>query len=209
MHKNDKIFLKLRIKSEISSFIFLGKQKRESKILVLVIMFRMHPKPLQSCLTFCDTLDCGLPGSSVHGILQTRILEWAAMPFSRESFWPSDWTQISYYLLHWQLGSLPLAPLGNNGFKICAGEDSWESLDSKEIKPVNPKGNQSWIFIGRTDAEAEAPILWPPDVKHHLIWKRPCCWARLRARGEEDDRGWDDWMASPTQWTRVWANSGR
>ena len=86
MHKNDKIFLKLRIKSEISSFIFLGKQKRESKILVLVIMFRMHPKSLQSCLTFCDTLDCGLPGSSVHGILQTRILEWAAMPFSRESF---------------------------------------------------------------------------------------------------------------------------
>ena len=51
------------------------------------------------------------------------------------------------------------------------GEDSWESLDSKEIKPVNPKGNQSWIFIGRTDAEAEAPILWPPDVKSQLIGK--------------------------------------
>ena len=46
-------------------------------------------------------------------------------------------------------------------------------LDSKEIKPVNPKGNQSWIFIGRTDAEADAPILWPPDVKHWLIWKDP------------------------------------
>ena len=44
------------------------------------------------------------------------------------------------------------------------GEDSWESLDSKEIKPVNPKGNQSWIFIGRTDAEA--PIFWPPDKKN-------------------------------------------
>ena len=44
-------------------------------------------------------------------------------------------------------------------------------LDSKEIKPVNPKGNQSWIFIGRTDAEAEAPILWPPDVKNQLIGK--------------------------------------
>ena len=46
-------------------------------------------------------------------------------------------------------------------------------LDSKEIKPVNPKGNQSWIFIGRTDAEAEAPILWPPDVKNRLIGKDP------------------------------------
>ena len=46
-------------------------------------------------------------------------------------------------------------------------------LDSKEIKPVNPKGNQPWIFIKRTDAEAEAPILWPPDVKSWLIWKDP------------------------------------
>ena len=46
-------------------------------------------------------------------------------------------------------------------------------LDSKEIQPVHPKGNQSWIFIGRTDAEAEAPILWPPDAKNWLIWKDP------------------------------------
>ena len=46
-------------------------------------------------------------------------------------------------------------------------------LDCKEIKPVHPKGDQSWIFIGRTDAEAETPILWPPDVKSWLIWKDP------------------------------------
>ena len=46
-------------------------------------------------------------------------------------------------------------------------------LDSKEIKPVNPKGKQSWIFIGRADAEAEAPVLWPPDAKSQLIWKDP------------------------------------
>ena len=46
-------------------------------------------------------------------------------------------------------------------------------LDSKEIKPVNPKGNQFWIFIGGTDAEAETPVLWPPDAKHCLIWKDP------------------------------------
>ena len=44
-------------------------------------------------------------------------------------------------------------------------------LDCKEIKPVNPKGNQSWILIGRTDVEAETPILWPPDAKNWLIWK--------------------------------------
>ena len=77
------------------------------------------------------------------------------------------------------------------------GEDSWESLDGKEIKPVNPKGNKSWIVIGRTDAKAETPILWPPDVKSWLIWKIPWCWKRLKAEGEGDDRGWDDWMVSP------------
>ena len=46
-------------------------------------------------------------------------------------------------------------------------------LDSKEIQPVHPKGNQSWLFIGRTDAGAQAPILWPPDVKSQLIGKDP------------------------------------
>ena len=53
-------------------------------------------------------------------------------------------------------------------------EKSLESpLYCKEIKPVNPKGDQSWIFIGRTDAEAETPILWPPDAKNWLIWRDP------------------------------------
>ena len=54
-----------------------------------------------------------------------------------------------------------------------AGEDSWESLGLQEIKPVNPKGNQSWIFIERNDAKAEAPILQPPDVKRWLTGKDP------------------------------------
>ena len=52
------------------------------------------------------------------------------------------------------------------------GEDSWK-LDYKEIKPVNPKGNQPWMFIGRTDAKTETPILWPPDAKSWLIGKDP------------------------------------
>ena len=60
-------------------------------------------------------------------------------------------------------------------------------LDCK-IKPANPKGNQPWIFIGRTDAEDEAPILWPPNPRRHLIWKRPWCWERLKAKGEGDSR---------------------
>ena len=82
-------------------------------------------------------------------------------------------------------------------------------LDCKEIKPVNPKGNQSWIFFGKTDDKAETPMLWPPDVKSQLIHcKRPFCWERLKAEGEGDGRGWDGWMASPTWWTWVWASSG-
>ena len=77
-------------------------------------------------------------------------------------------------------------------------------LDCKEIQPVCPKGNQSWIFIGRTDAEAETLILWPSDVKNWLVGKDP---GGLKAR-EGDDGGWDGWMASRTRWTWVWAGSG-
>ena len=93
-------------------------------------------------------------------------------------------------------------------FQLWCWRRFWESspLNSKEIKPVNPKGNQSWIFTGRTDAEAE------PDRKSWLIGKRLWCWERLKAGGEGDDRGWDGWhhqrMASPTRWTWVWASSG-
>ena len=88
-------------------------------------------------------------------------------------------------------------------------EKTFESpLDCKEIKSVHPKGNQSWIFIGRTDAEAEAPILRPPDAKNWLIGKDPD--AGKDWRWEEKgmiDRGWDGWMASRIRWTWVWASS--
>ena len=80
-------------------------------------------------------------------------------------------------------------------------------LDCKEIKPINPKGNKSWILIGRTDAEAKALILWPPESKNWLIEKDPAAGERLKARGEEGDRRWDGWMASLTWWTWVWASS--
>ena len=79
-------------------------------------------------------------------------------------------------------------------------------LDWKEIKPAHPKENQSWIFIGKTDAEAEPPILLPPDVKNWLIGKDPDA-GELKTEREGDDRGWDGWMASLTQWTWVWASS--
>ena len=86
-------------------------------------------------------------------------------------------------------------------------EKTFESpLDCKEIKPVNPKGNQSWIFIARTDAEAETPVLWSPDVKSWLIEKDRDAGKDLR----EEEKGMteNDWMASLTLWTWGWANFG-
>ena len=82
-------------------------------------------------------------------------------------------------------------------------------LNCKEIKPVNPKGNQSWIFIGRTDAEAETelPMLCPPVVKNWLIGKYPDTGGKMKAGREGDDREWESWMASSTQRTWVWASS--
>ena len=78
-------------------------------------------------------------------------------------------------------------------------------LDCKEIKPVNTEGSQSRIFIGRTDAEDEAPILWPPNGNNWLIGKDPDAG---KEGGGEGDLGWDGWMASLTRWTWVWASSG-
>ena len=74
---------------------------------------------------------------------------------------------------------------------IVVLEKTLESpLDCKEIKPVNPKGNQPWIFIGRTDAEAETPILWLPDAKSHIIGKDPDAgkdWRQKEKREAEDE----------------------
>ena len=70
-------------------------------------------------------------------------------------------------------------------------------LDCKEIKPVHPKGNQSWIFIGGTDAEPEAPILWPPDEKSRLIGKDPDVgndWKQEKGMTEDEVVGWHHWL---------------
>ena len=83
------------------------------------------------------------------------------------------------------------------------------TLDCKEIKPVNPKRNQSWVFIGRTDAEADTPILWPPDAKNQLIGKDLDAgkgWRQKEKRATEDEIVW---MALVIHWTGTWASSGR
>ena len=73
---------------------------------------------------------------------------------------------------------------------------------------VHPKGDQSWVFTQRTDAEAETPNTSASSWEKLTHWKRPWCWEGLGAGGEGNDRGWDGWMASLTRWTWVWANSG-
>ena len=143
----------------------------------------------QLCLTLCNPVDCSPPGSSIHGILQARTLEWVAISFSnldsllkgreitlttkvhlvRAIVFPvvmyqcESWT---YYKESWALK--------NWCFWTMVLEKILESpLDCKEIWPVHPKGDQSCVFIGRTDVEAETPILLPPDEKSWLIWKDP------------------------------------
>ena len=96
-----------------------------------------------------------------------------------------------------------------DAFKTVVLEKTLESpLDCKEIQLVNPKGNRFWIFIGRTDAEAEAPIVWPPDTKSPLIGKVLDIGKDWRHE-EKGMTGWDGCMASQTPWTWLWANSGR
>ena len=92
-------------------------------IVTVSLWFAWYTKLLQSCPTLCNPMDCSPPGSSVHRILQARILEWVAMPSSWGSSQPKDQTRVSC-LLHWQAGSLPLAPpgkpLSGHSQKKCA-----------------------------------------------------------------------------------------
>ena len=127
--------------------------------------------------------DKGLSSQS-YGFSSSRVWMWELD--HKESWAPKNWC-----------------------FWIVVLEKTLESpLDCKEIKTVHPKGDPSWIFIGRTDAEAEAPIL-VTQCEELTHWKRPWCWESLKAGVEGDNRGWDGWMASPTQWTWIWASSGR
>ena len=100
----------------------------------------------------------------------------------------------------WELDNKIGWPPKNWCLKIVVLEKTLEShLDSKEIKSVNPKGNQSWIFTGRTDAEAEAPILWPPDAKGQLTGKHPDAgkdWKQEKGTTEDEMVGWHQWDMS-------------
>ena len=100
-------------------------------------------------------------------------------------------------------------------FQIVVLEKTLKSpLDSKETKPVNPKENQPWIFIGRICAEAEAPIIWSLDVKTQLIGKDHHCgkdWEQEKRATEYEMVGWHHWFNGHelNQWTWIWANPER
>ena len=126
--------------------------------------------------------------------LLTKVHPVKAMVFSSSHVWM------------WELDYKQSWALKNWCFWTVMFEKILESpLDCKEIQPVNPKGNQSWIFIGRTSWNSNPLATWFKELTH---WKRPWCWERLKA-GEVDGRGWDGWMASLTQRTWVWASSRR
>ena len=103
------------------------------------------------------------------------------------------------HVLLWELDHKEGRMLRNLCFRTVVLEKTPESpLESKEIKPVNLQGDEPWIFTGRTNAKAEAPVFWSSDESRWLTthWKSPWCWERLRAEGEEGVRGWDGWMES-------------
>ena len=98
----------------------------------------------------------------------------------------------SSHVWMWELDYKESWVLKNWCFWTVVLEKTLDSpLDCKEVHPVHSKGDQSWMFIGRTDVEAETPIHWLPDAKSWLIWKDPDAWKDLRVGGEGDDRGWD------------------
>ena len=127
-----------------------------------------------------------------HSFLTKVHLSSQSYGFSSSHVWMLDYKE-SWALKNWCFWTVVL-------------EKTLESpLDSKEIQPVHPKGNQSWIFIGRTDAEAETPILWPFDVKNWLIGKDPDAgkdWGQEKGTTENEMAGWHHWLdGRESEWT--------
>ena len=98
---------------------------------------------LQTCPTICNPIDCNRSDSSVHGVLQARILEWVAMLSSRGSSQPRDWTQLSFCLLHWQVSSLSLAPPGKPLVSILETlKQIWDNPSTSQTTGLNFLGCQ-------------------------------------------------------------------
>ena len=122
--------------------------------------------------------------------LPTKVHLVKAMVFPMVWMWELDYEE-SWVLKNWCFWTVVL-------------EKTLESpLDFQEIQPIHSKGDQFWVFFGRSNSNTLATSC--EELTH---WKRLWCWEGLGAGGKGDDRGWDAWMASPTRWTCVWVNSG-
>ena len=126
--------------------------------------------------------------------LDSRDIKKQRHYFANKSPSSQDYGFSSSHVWMWELDYKESWALENWRFWTVVLEKILESpLDSKEIQPVHPKGDQSWVFIGRTEAEVEASILWPPDAKNWLIWKDPDAakdWRREEKGTTEDEIGW-------------------
>ena len=144
----------------------------ESVLLVVFYCSAAAAKSLQSCPTLCDPIDGSRPGCPVPGILQARTLEWVAISFSNA--WKLKVKVKSLSCVQLLATTWTAAYSPSMGF---SRQEYWSgvplSMDCKEIQPVHPKRDQPWVCIGRTDAEAETPVLWLPHVKIWLLGKDP------------------------------------
>ena len=159
---------------------------------------RSESEVAQSCPTLCDPMNCNLPGSSVHGIFQARVLRQHIKKqrhyFANEGPSSQCYGFSNSHVWMWELHyKESWAPKNWWFWTLMLAKTLETILDCKEIQPVHPK-DQSWMFIGRTDAESESPMLWPPNTKNWLIWKDPDAgkdW-RQEEKGTTEDKmvGW-------------------
>ena len=157
----------------VTDFIFLG-----SKITVDSDCSHEIKRHLFLGRKSITNLDRILKSRTITLLTRVRIVK--AMVFPVVMYGCESWTIKKAE--HWRI----------DAFWIVVLEKIFESpLNSKEIKPVNPKGNPPWTCIGRTDAEAEAPVTWTTWCEELTPWKRPWCWERLKAKGEWGGRRWD------------------
>ena len=165
----------------------MGKQWKQCQTLTF-----WAPKSLQ-IVTAAMKLRYLLLGRKVMTNLDS-ILKSRDIYFANKGPSSQDYGFSSSHVWIWELDYEESWALKNWWFWTVVLEKNLESpLDCKEIQPVHPKGNQSWVFIGRTDVEAETPVLWPPDVKSWFTWKDPDTgkdWKQENGMTEDEVFGW-------------------
>ena len=205
-------------------------------VLVQCMKVKSESEVTQSCLTLSDPMDCSLPGSSIHGIFQARVLEWVGIAFSEKTLttWKESDDQSRQHAKK-QRRYFANKDLSGQGYDFSNSHIWMWELDYKEswvlknwcFWTVVLEKTQRLLRVPWTARRSNQSILkeispekwkgwcwsWNSSTlttwwEEPTLWKRPWCWERLKAGREGDDRGWYGWMASSTQWAWVWVNSG-